>query len=495
MLGGKSLLFNINAQYGVFVFYFLKLVFSILPIGFTSFALVITILQTIQYFIFYCIARKILPGEILAFFAVTALLLVNHFAMIDYFSCYPSTGVMRFGFVYLLTALILLRNHFQKGKWLFLWLESILVGIASFWSLEVCFYTVPSYLAFMLYDSIQVGARIQFDWKSYLKRVFLLAVSVGLVCGYLYADIYSKTLEYPHWQYYLDYFFLYRDGFGMLVTPISGYWWLMMGVYYFSFLSILAVSLQGHRDGKTLPLELNSIFFLTIYGIFQFYYYLGRSNFNALFHVSMPCILVGVYWLSYLRHCNPPGVPSVFKKVGFTVAVVIMGIYIQMFVPNAVRKIGLAHASLPVMWQRTVLAFQDMPKCDVDYVQAADRLMKKYSGDRKGLVYFFGDMGFEVSLYTGRVNVYPYNDFNQASILGPVVNRIAAFDPQLKTGDYIYYDTDAAKDDKKFEYYLLLSLQKKYNLKIVEKDQKIIAAEVVNQPVLKRRGIKSVPGH
>ncbi|HEY5039686.1 MAG TPA: hypothetical protein VIJ93_11490, partial [bacterium] len=80
LLNGKSLLFNINAQYGVLVFYFLKFLFQFIPLGYTSFSLVDIILTVIQYFLFYFIARRLFKGWPIPLFSLLALLLINHFA-------------------------------------------------------------------------------------------------------------------------------------------------------------------------------------------------------------------------------------------------------------------------------------------------------------------------------------------------------------------------------------------------------------------------------
>ena len=141
---------------------------------------------------------------------------------------------------------------------------------------------------------------------------------------------------------------------------------------------------------------------------------------------------------------------------------------------------------VPVMIERTELAVKDLPRDDV-YVKRVLKLMEKYSGNNKHLVYFFGDEDLYISLYANRIQVYPYNDWVQACFCPPVLGRIMAFDPHLKVGDYIYYDLHQIRHpqprDQKdtFEEELLSKISKNFDLKVVEKDQTIVAAEIVGK--------------
>ena len=137
------------------------------------------------------------------------------------------------------------------------------------------------------------------------------------------------------------------------------------------------------------------------------------------------------------------------------------------------------------MVERIKLATQDLPRDDA-YANRVLSLMEKYSGDQKRLVYFLGDKGLDVALYGKRLKVYPYNDWEQANICAPTLNRILAFDPRLKVGDYIYYDMDQMSNYKAsydaipgFEVKLLSKIEKAFQLRIVEKDKSIVVAQVV----------------
>ncbi len=133
LLNGKSLLNNINAQYGVMVFYFLKIFFAWMPLGYRSFSLVNMTLTVLQYFVFFITCRLLFKGWALPLLALSSLLLINHFAYVEvnpFF--FPSTGPLRFGFLYLLPLLVLLRGRIPGWRNLFYALEAGLTALAFF---------------------------------------------------------------------------------------------------------------------------------------------------------------------------------------------------------------------------------------------------------------------------------------------------------------------------------------------------------------------------
>lgn len=483
LMAGKSLLVNINAQYGVLVFYFLKLFFNFLPVGFTSLSLVVTFLILAQYFLFYFIVRQLFRSEIYSFLVLLALILTNHFASVGWATIVPSVGPLRFGFAYSLMALVILRNQYPAKRNLILSLESLVIALAFFWSFEVCLYTVPAYLGFLFYESSEFGNIVSVDFKRASERIGMLAGFVFLIGGFLCLDIFFKSGQLPHPSYYLDYIFLYKGGFGMMGRPGIDYWCLIIGILYFSLFTLLAMSV-GRKITNQTRNHFNAVVFLTFYGIFQFMYFIYRTSPNNLFHISMPGILLFAYWLYHFRSKDPSFLPGVLKKFVFGLAVFFVGVYSQTLIPTAVVKIKEQAMPLSRVWDRIQLASKDLPRDD-DFAKRADALMRKYSDDKKVLPYFFssnGDIGYEyrdygleVALYAGRVKNFPYNDVSQACICPKVIQRIFSYKPDLKPGDYLYtrpaVKTQIWKpytDNVSFEERLVKNLFARYNLKLVE---------------------------
>jgi len=494
LMAGKSLLYNINAQYGVFVFYFLKFIFRFIPLGYTSFSWVQTMLIVVQYCLFYFIARRLFKSGLYSLLVLAALILLNHFGQTPRPGIAPSVGPLRFGFIYILVALVLVRNQNPAWRGALLWMESIVLGTAFFWSYEVCFYTLPPYLAFVFFEAGFFERGFGMDWGGLLKRLLKLGVCVGTMGIFLYLDVHARSGDWPHWAYYLDYIFLYKSGFGTMPRPGLDVWCLIAGTLYFSLFTILALSFK-RESAKPLPENINVMALLTFYGIFQYLYFIYRSHPNNLYHISMPSLLLFAYWLYLFRAEDPSFLPGESKKTLFAIAVVFVGIYLQTLVPEAVVKIKEQYLPLPQWWQRVVDGAHNLPRDD-QFALGAEELFRKYSGDKNPIPYFFGikgtdsddyvDFGLDTVMATGRAKLFPYNDLSQASICPPVIARIKAFNPVLQKGEFVYYRPPTKKELEKpfrenvgFEKEAVDRIFARYEMKLVEQKYGINVYQVL----------------
>lgn len=486
---GKSFLVNINSQYGILIFYFLSLFFKILPLGFKSFCFVLTFLYIAQYFCFYFITRQLFKSRLFSFFCLAVFLILNYFAAMSSITEFPSVGPLRFGFVYALLFLIILRNQYPAYKKYFFILESAVVASAVFWSFEVCVYTVPAYLGLILYESINRGAGYYLNWNSLVRRLFCLTGFSSFILIFIYGDVYRRTGDWPHWSYYFDYIFLYKNGFGMFLVPALGGWWIIAAILLISTIVIWG-SLTKWKD-EDLPTHFNAVVLLTFYGIFQFLYYWGRAHENNLFMVNMPSVLLSAYWLYENRVLGMESfVPPVFRKTLFVLSAIGLGIYLQFFIHVFAVKLSQNLVQMPLFPRLVLSAAKDLPRDD-DFTKRADKLMKKYSGSKTQLIYLFGDRGLEVSMYTGRVNLFPYNDIGQVCICPPVFQRVVAYNPKISIGDYIYISEDidfahyGSGDDKSvpapLEKMILYKLTHEYVMKLIEQQRGIIVFQVMGQ--------------
>jgi hypothetical protein len=474
LVGGKSLLANINGQYGIYIFYFLSLFFKILPLGFKSFCFVLTSLTIIQYFCFYFVARHLFNSKLYSFLCLIVLLMVNHFATVGYMTQYPSVGPLRFGFIYLLLMIIIFRNRYPEYKNYFYIAEAAVAAIAIFWSFEVGVYTVPAYLGLMFYESVLIEGGIEFNWKLLARRVAYMICFCLPLLGFIYLDVFQRTHELPHWSYYFDYIFYYKGGFDMLPVDPIGVWWLMIGILLFS----LFIVLGGLTKTKELMdcSDFNAVVLLTFYGITQFLYFMGRAHPNNLFHVSMPSILLGAYWLYWLGKNNLFPIHPLVKKTVFAVSAVSLGLYLPLVLPRVFAKLNEnlpLYSSLP---QRFWDAANNRPPYEnTGFAEAADSLIGKYSGNKKEVVYLFGESGLDVSMCKGRINALPFNDIDQVERFTPIFKRISSFIPTLSAGDYIYIawqDTgNGVPGFESLENTILDNLNRTYDFKLIEKSK------------------------
>ncbi len=437
--GGKAFLVNINSYYGILIFYFLSFFFKILPLGFKSLSLVLTFLYIVQYFLFYFIVRRLFGSGLYSFLCLVILLLVNYFQPRGSVIFFPSVGPLRFGFVYTLLILVILRNQYPSYRKYFFIAESLVVALAFSWSLDVCAYTLPAYLGLVFYEFVRSGDISKAGWALPAKRISLLAGFCAIFMAFIYGDIYRRTHQFPHWSYYFDCIELSKKGYYMILMPPLDAWWLLLGILYLSFFIILGSLVRTGKEN--LPPHFNAMALLTFYGIMQFSYYAGRANFNNLYHISMPGILLSAYWLYWLWSEKSPLIPAAVKKTVIVLSITALGLYLQSFIPLTVLKLNYTLKLMRFLPQTAWAAANDLPRDD-DFAKTADALMNQYSGSQKKLVYFFGYRGLEVSMYTGRVNAYPYSDIGQASVCPSTMNRIISTPPPVSVGDCVYLSKD-----------------------------------------------------
>jgi len=83
-------------------------------------------------------------------------------------------------------------------------------------------------------------------------------------------------------------------------------------------------------------------------------------------------------------------------------------------------------------------------------------------------------LGF--SMYSGKTNLYPYNDIIQPTVSPKAMERILAFEPPLKPGDCIYSGTIPADG---FEKKLLDKLEMKFTMELLEQSNGISVYKIV----------------
>jgi hypothetical protein len=277
---------NLDIQYGGGLTTFLALYFKARGlVSFEGMQDLLKFLAFMQYLLVYFIATSLYRSQKIAFMTLLAILAFNFFAPnINYYYCAPSTGFLRFGFIYLILLCYLLQNKIFSARSTVL-IISILGSIAVLWSFESAVYTLPA-LFFAEY--------IDNNLKKFLP-VFL-----GCFCiiGLAYLSPFFMQGHWPPlWRYY-EYAMVYANGFGQIpLDRLTSFWWLFPLLYGFFLIKIIT----GNISNKLISA-------LTIYGMAIFSYFAGRSHPIGIFVVSIPFILLSIYFILNLRS------PSVLIK-------------------------------------------------------------------------------------------------------------------------------------------------------------------------------------
>ena len=299
VLHGRTMLVDVFSQYGVGDMYFLAGAFSLIPIGYGTFALMLSVLTILEFFAIYAIVRvagRSQPVAVLASaVAVVFVLYGENYAAFDVF---PSTGPLRFGLSIVVILLETLAARTSGGGRRLRLVSAAVTGLASLWSFEAFGYALGAYLAVAALEL--VAGRM--PWRRVVRLRLLPLFAFILVTQILFA-VGTRTASgsWPAWGTYLELVRLYSvKGFGALpVTPWSP--GLLLGGVLFA--SALLVSLLAiHKPA--LVQERRQLFVAlagsTGCGILTFTYFLGRSHPNNLHHIAPPAIVACSLWLCLL---------------------------------------------------------------------------------------------------------------------------------------------------------------------------------------------------
>ena len=438
LLHGKSLLADINCQYGVLVIYFLALVFKtgLLPFSYQGLAALIGLLQVVQYSLIYLLLRRLLSTQVFAALALGLILLVSFFSQLE-LAALPSIGPLRFGLVFLLLSLPLVRTwRPQLGPVARIAAHAV-VGVASAWSVEVFVYVLATHLGTITWAQLPASGPVDLLRKLVRELRWTLA-GIGVVHLVVALDILVRAGQWPRWSHYRDYLALYSVGeFGTLPIDPWTPWALIISVY---FVSVLLLVYLGIRPAPRPQLpELGVVAGLTTFGLAQFTYYLGRSHPNNLYHVCIPSLVLAAYWLCAMVRSRE-ALPVHFWRPA-TYAIYCLGmLQVVLGVPFLVDQWSrtTAHA---LASGRSIALWSSEPTDP--QVSEAVALIGKYmnTADRIPL-FIVPNLTTETLIRTGKVNLFPMSNPEQDELLVSASARALRFAHGLRSGDLLLMSKD-----------------------------------------------------
>jgi hypothetical protein len=323
---GKSLLVDVNAQYGVGVIYALALltgpsVEAITPTALSAWTNVANVMVYVALSVGCAwVVRDWVIGSV-SWLAVV----VNRSVTNGFLETFPSTGAWRFGLPWLLIA----DATFREGR-MAPWRRALRVAywaVATTWSLEVALYsaTLTTFdLALELGGAVRAGTTTR-AWRTVGTRVIEVAAGAGMGVALLVATTWWRAGQWPDVRHYFEFFGTYEAGLGFHQPELWSAWSPMFlgcaTVMVVLALRVVLVGPYGARVGRDHALVL-----VAAYGVLQFTYYVFRSHSNNLLHVMFPPTVIAIWLLAQVSHWFRVGAANEAERsaralVGATVVV------------------------------------------------------------------------------------------------------------------------------------------------------------------------------
>jgi hypothetical protein len=283
VLGGKTLLVDVNSQYGILLVYVLAQIFKVVPLTYTNMFWLNYAVMVTGYYLVYLIMRKWLGW--VAVIGISLIMLHHYFGQSVSPLLYTQQTFIRWGWWLLLFIVI--------QKKLSLLIEFIIVSFSLFWAFDSGMYVLLAYLVFSI-------VRIYLScpsWTARIKKVIFTGVGllVTLTVCFILISFFTRIRAgmWPNWRMGSAMAGEFTGGFGLLPMPAIGPYIIVLTLYLAVFTYIIFQLLsREHKLSKERTADLCLISYITAYGISLFIYYTGRSTNCNLLTVTIPFIVV-----------------------------------------------------------------------------------------------------------------------------------------------------------------------------------------------------------
>ena len=301
LIAGKSVLADINAQYGIGIVYLTALLsgWSMPLMTGPYFSGMLNILNITQYLGLYWFTRLLVRSRRVAIiFWVTVLF--SRSLQIGGAESFPSTGPLRFGLGYLAIFVATSEWFARRSSWR-LTAEATLFGVAFVFSVEglvsVAIMQLGADIAFLLAARGDLRSRLI---SASFHRLNAWVAGSTVMAGLLTLDVARRTGTIPDLHHYTDFIFQYGGGFGFYQPELWSPW---AAIFLLSAGGVLvAVSRLAVSDdmGEATRLRLSCGFLIGVYGVLQFSYFVFRPHPNNLYHVMWPSTIMAIWLLGYV---------------------------------------------------------------------------------------------------------------------------------------------------------------------------------------------------
>jgi len=309
VLGGKSLLVNINSQYGLLYIYTLAFLFRFIPLTYSNFFWLCFVVAIAGYYLLYIVMRKWLGW--IAILGIALIIGFHYFGAVGNILLLCQQTFLRFGWWIILLLFIVFEDKIRIKQRIKFFIEILIVTTAIYWAFDSGLYVLGGYLGFV---SVRIMIK-KCSWMAQFKEFtfsflnIVIAVTIYFIAISLFT--YFRAGVSPDWSRFNSTAAQFAGGIGLIPMPAFHPYLVVLGLYSGVLLYIfyrLFFIKNKLLDEKKRDLCLISL--TTFYGMSQFIYYTGRSTSRSLLIVCLPFIII-FCWV--LAKCK-----NYYKKHGLT---------------------------------------------------------------------------------------------------------------------------------------------------------------------------------
>jgi hypothetical protein len=413
VIGGRTVLVDTYSIYGAGSIYFLAGLFEIVPIGYGTFGLLVGIGLAVMYAGAYAIMRLAGCSPLLAATAMAAAIVSSVYSTVATPATFPSLGILRWGFAYLLVGLAIWAVRDPRRAPPLRIASAVVVGVSSVWSFEVFIYTGATYAALQAYL-----AAIDSSPQTRLRAFARSLVPALLACVIAHVALAAFTLvragELPSWGPYIAIVREFSSGpYNRFVAPP---WWVGIPACAFLFASIVAVAAIATRmpgaERENRP-ALIAVAGLTAFAVAAFTYGVRFSTDDYVARWDLPALMAMALWIQIAdRSALARPARIAVAATGFWVAaILIVGGWDSLEREGGRSALVAALPANGRSIESEASRVWDNPPVQ-PRAGAAEMLLERYwPGQDEALVLLQSDLAVEALMRSERVNQLPVSAY------------------------------------------------------------------------------------
>ena len=428
ILQGRSPLVDANSQYGIGIVYFIAATFRLELFDWSTYGLarLICVLEIVRYFVLYLAMRRLTRSFLAALLFLGAALAINVYAPKFVFFRLPNEGPLRFIAEYTLVAGLAFQPR-GKAERPPLPMRIVILSLVAFdvlWSPDMGVAAVGAYLGAR--GLVALGSS---STRPALARIGAFARDVGytiaaicIAAGILSLHVRATAGTWPSWSRYYEYVVFYRTWSGWSMPIESWATWLPVGLVYLGSV----VTIVWRRDASVAA---QTVLAMSLVGIADMNYYIGRSLIENLAAVAIPAVFVGVYWLVYVLRETEGIIRLAAGTGGYASAAFLLFTAIPGFVTKVPFSLLVYSAAVKV----------PQPVTHSADARDAAALMEKYAPTKRRVPIFLqNDTEVEALLMVRKTQMWPIAYHSQDALLPRALKAALDFDAPLAVGDVIF---------------------------------------------------------